>query len=378
MIKSDNIRKTYVLLLLVMCLISFGLGYFVFYKVNPREIRHVPIDDGITLNAIPIKPDVFTTKRSYIGHTIAINQANIVPFISGYLDNINVKEGSFVKQGELLFTLNKDEYVAKLEAAKASVTQALAVFEYNSNYYERVQKSGAKAFSQIEIDNAKNNFLQAKASVANMEANKMLAEVNYGYTTINAPIDGLVGNFNLTKGNLVSPEGGALLSIVQIDPIRVVFSITDIEYLDIFKNSDSPFKDSVIKLTGSNGEIFEYDGEYKYIDNQINKDTNTLAVFVDFKNDKKKLLPNAFVTVDVYKKIKNAISINKNIVEMRENGNFIKIVRNNKIISKPITILSEQENTYIIENNFSPNDLIIVDNTQEVSSKKNVHFNILK
>ncbi len=378
MIKSDGVRKTYVLILIVMCLISFGLGYFVFYKVNPKEIRHVPIDEGITLNAIPIKPDIFTIKRSYVGHTIAINQANIVPFISGYLDNINVKEGSFVKQGELLFTLNKDEYIAKLEAAKASVAQALAVFEYNSNYYERVKKSGEKAFSQIEIDNAKNNFLQAKASLANMEANKMLAEVNYGYTTINAPIDGVVGNFNLTKGNFVSPEGAVLLSIVQIDPIRVVFSITDIEYLNAFKYSDSPFKDSVIKLTIANGENFEHNGEYKYIDNQINKDTNSLAVFVDFKNDKKKLLPNAFVMVDIYKKINNAISVSKDIVEMRENGNFIKIARNNKIITEPITILSEQENAYIIENSFQPEDLIIVDSTQETLNKKNIHFNILK
>ncbi len=378
MAKGDNVRKTYVLLLVIMCLISFGLGYFVFYKVNPHEIRHVPIDDSITLNAMPIKPSVFVNKKSYVGHTIAINQANIVPFISGYIDKIKVKEGSDVKNGELLFTLNQDEYVAKLEASKASVAQALAVYEYNKNYYDRVQKSGKKAFSETDIDEAKNNYLQADAQLKNADANKMLAEVNYGYTTIKAPIDGVVGNFSLTKGNFVSPENGVLLSIVQTDPIRVVFSITDIEYLDTFKDSDSPFKNSVIKITNSNGEVYEYDGEYKYIDNKINQDTNTLAVFVDFKNDKKKLLPNAFVTVDVYKKIDNTISINKSIVMMKENGNFINIARNGKIITKPIKILAEQDNSYIIENSFMPDDLIILDNVGEINKKDNIKFNILK
>ena len=378
MIKGDKVRNTYVLLLIVMCLISFGFGYFIFYKMNAHEIRHIPIDEGISLDAITVKPNTHMVKNSYIGHTLAIHQANIVPFISGYLDDIKIKEGSTVKQGELLFTLNKNEYAAKLEAAKASVAQSLAELEYSKNYYERVKKSGEKAFSVVEIDNAKNNYLQAEAALKNAKANELLAQVYYDYTNIYAPIDGAVGNFSLTKGNFVSPENGALLNIIQINPIRVVFSITDAEFLDIFKNSDSPFKNSVIKITNSNGETYEYEGKYKYIDNKINSSTNTLAVFVDFENNEKKLLPNAFVTVEVYKKIDNTISINKDIVNMKENGNFINIARENKIISEPIKILSEQDNSYIIENSLQPNDLIIINKTAQIGNDKSIHFNILK
>ncbi len=378
MIKGDKVRNTYVLLLIVMCLISFGFGYFIFYKMNAHEIRHIPIDEGMSLDAITVKPNTYVVKNSYIGHTLAIHQANIVPFISGYLDDIKIKEGSTVKQGELLFTLNKNEYAAKLEAAKASVAQSLAELEYSKNYYERVKKSGEKAFSVIEIDNAKNNYLQAEAALKNAKANEMLAQVYYDYTNIYAPIDGAVGNFSLTKGNFVSPENGALLNITQINPIRVVFSITDAEFLEIFKNSDSPFKNSVIKITNSNGETYEYEGKYKYIDNKINSSTNTLAVFVDFENNEKKLLPNAFVTVEVYKKIDNTISINKDIVNMKENGNFINIARENKIISEPIKILSEQDNSYIIENSLQPNDLIIINKTAQIGNDKSIHFNILK
>ena len=113
----------------------------------------------------------------------------------------------------------------------------------------------------------------------------MLADVNYSYTIIKAPISGLVGNFTLSTGDYVAPNSGALLSIVQTDPIRVVFSLTDTEYLNM-KDGGSLFKDSVIKLRLPNGRQYEYAGEFKYTNNELNKSTNSLAVYAYFKNQK--------------------------------------------------------------------------------------------
>ena len=221
--ENKNERFVYILLLLILCLASFGLGFYMFKMSDAKEARPVPVNDSITLNAKPIMPGDVTVTNSYVGYAEAINQVQIIPYISGYLQEISVKAGQFVREGELLITIEPNEYKAKLDAAEASVLQAEAAFAYNQNYYDRVQKSGKKAFSEIETDNAKNNFLQSQAALKNAEANRALAQVNYGYTKIKAPISGLVGNFTLSPGDYVSPGNGTLLNIVQTNPIRVVF-----------------------------------------------------------------------------------------------------------------------------------------------------------
>ena len=126
-----------------------------------------------------------------MGYVEAINQVQIIPYVSGYIQKIDANKGQYVSEGDLLITINPDEYLAKLNSAKASVLQAKALLDYNENYFNRLKKS-EKAFSEIEIDNAKNNFLQAKASYENSLANLKFAEINYNYTIIKSPISGLI------------------------------------------------------------------------------------------------------------------------------------------------------------------------------------------
>lgn len=376
--KIKNVRRTYVFILLIMCLISFGLGYYVFSKFNTKEVRHLHINDSITLNAIPVKSGDFEIKNTYIGHTMAINQVNITPYVSGYLNKIIIKQGDFVKKGEELLVIDPKEYEAKLMASEALVFQAIADFRYNRNYYERVMKSGKNSFSETQIDEAKNKFLQADANLKNAIANKKVSEVDFGYTIIKAPIDGKIGNFDLSIGDFVSPQNGGIIDIVQINPIRVVFSISDREYFKFFKNNDSPFKDSVIKLKTADGSFFENNGTFKYTDNKIDKKTNSLAIYADFENNNNLLLPNTFVNIEVYQKISNAISIDKNIVIMKEKGNFINIARDEKIKTIPIDILAEEKDKYIIHNNFKNSDLVILDNIDNIKEGAVLEFNIVK
>ncbi|MCM1323111.1 MAG: efflux RND transporter periplasmic adaptor subunit [Acetobacter sp.] len=370
-------RSFYIFLLLVLCLISFGLGYYIFKKDNIKEIRPVPINDSLTLNATPIIPQDIVVQTNYVGFVEAINQVQIVPYISGYLKDIKIKAGQTVHKNDLLITLEPEEYKAKLDAAEAAVLEAEASFEYNQNYYERVQKSGKRAFSEIEIDNAKNNFLQAQAQLKNTQANKMLADVNYNYTIIKAPISGLIGNFTLSPGDYVAPNSGALLNIVQTDPIRVVFSLTDTEYFNM-KDNGQLFKDSVIQLRLPNGKLYNYTGEFKYTNNEINRSTNSLAIYTYFQNDKSELLPNAYVTVVVSKTFKNAVLINKNLVQLSADGNFTTISRQNNLIKHKLIILAEKENSYVVQNTFESNDLLLLEDISNLPPNTKIDFKITK
>ncbi|MBP3687876.1 MAG: efflux RND transporter periplasmic adaptor subunit [Alphaproteobacteria bacterium] len=375
--EKNNEQRTYILLLIVLCLISFGLGYFIFKHNNPKEISTVPVSEGLTLNATPLKGEDVIVKNSYVGYVEAINQVQIIPYITGYIQNVAIKAGASVKKDDLLLTIDPNEYKARLDAAEAAVLQAEAQFEYNQNYYNRVQKSGKKAFSEIETDNAKNNFLQAQASLKNAQANKALAEVNYHYTIIKAPFSGLIGNFTLSPGDYVSPASGALLSIVQTDPIRIVFSLTDAEYLNM-KNDGALFKNSVIKLKLANGQNYEYTGDFKYTDNQLNKPTNSIAVYTYFKNDKNELLPNAFVTVEVLKTFKDSVMVDKNYIKMQQDGSYLTLARNNQLQKVPVQILADKDNQYVLKNTFQTGDLLILDDVSRVKEGTKLSFNIVK
>jgi membrane fusion protein (multidrug efflux system) len=149
------------------------------------------------------------------------------------------------------------------------------------------------------------------------------------------------------------------MSIVQTDPVRVVFSLTDKEYLELTEDNEE-FKNTTIKLKMANGVMYNYNGVFKYTDNQINKQTNTIAVYAYFKNDKNKLLPNEFVTVEVYRTFKDGVLIDKNILIMRDNGNFVIVYRNNIPVEIPVQIISETDNFYVLKNNFNKDDLLIL------------------
>lgn len=374
MSKNKYLYKT---LFVFLCLVTLGLSGYYFYKTFRDKSKNIPISDTITLNAMPIKTEDVLVKKSYVGHVEAINQIQVIPYINGYLNKIIVTPGQTVHKDDLLITIDDGEYKAKLDAANAAVLQANAAFDYNKDYYDRVQKAGKRAFSEIDIDNAKNNFLQAQANLKNAQANRDLAKVNFQYTQIKAPINGLVGNFTLSTGDYVTPAGNSLFSIVQTDPIRVVFSLTDAEYLNL-REDDSLFKDSVIKLILANGKTFANEGKFKYTDNHLNKATSSLAVYAYFENKDNELLPNSYVTVNVYKTFKNAVILDKNFVKMKENGYFLTIGRNEQIKDIRVQILSEKNNQYVLKNVFNKGDVLVLDETDNLKPNAKISFNIIK
>jgi len=363
----------YTFFLIFLCLVSFGLGYFAFnQKLLKNTKQDVP--DILNIRVKPLKTKDIVIKNTYVGHVEAIHQVNITPYISGYLEKILVKPGQYVQKDDLLVSLEDAEYQARVDAADATLSQAQASLNYNQNYYNRVKKSGKDTFSQTEIDEAQNNYLQAEASLKNAKASKVLAEVNLKYTKIKAPISGLVGNFNLTKGDYVAPNTSNLFNIVQTNPIRVVFSITDKEYLSMKKDS-TLFKDSVIKLTLANGTPFLYEGEFKYTDNKVKSETNSLTVYAYFNNHENELLPNSYVTVDVFHTFKDSVLLDKNLIKIQANGYFLTISRHDKILQQPITILSEYEDKFVIKNIFQKDDMVVLDNiSNALMQNKKINF----
>lgn len=151
---------------------------------------------------MPLAPRDVSLTQSYIGYVTPIHSVDIVPYINGFLEDIMVDGGQRVERGDNLILIRQNEYKASLEAAEASVLQADATLNNAAVYYRRVKQAGTKVISKTELDNAKASYLSAKAALAQAKANRDLAKVNFDYTIIQAPISGIVGNVDLTRGTM--------------------------------------------------------------------------------------------------------------------------------------------------------------------------------
>ena len=332
----------------------------------------------LTLNVIPIEPQDITITSTYVGYVTPIKSVDLVPNVSGYIEDVFVQGGQDVKVGDNLVLIDQREYKAALNAAIAATTQAQANFNNAKVYYERIKKAGKKAISQTEFDNAKAEYLSALGNLEEAKANQAKAQVMYDYTVLQSSIDGVVGNVDLTKGNYVAPGSGALLSIIQYDPIRVVFSISDKEYLnEIAKQNGAPlFAGEKIMLKLSNGNLYKPLGEFKFTDNSIDKATGSVAVYADFANPNHELMANAYVDVLLEKNVKDAVLVRQNYVVLSPDGNYVYTIKNNQLLKTPVTILDEQNGNYVLANRFAKEEYLVTDKVGNVGKDTKVKIKI--
>ena len=353
----------------VLFLIVLGFaGYFawLYYKKLPDTQKNV---SERTLSAAPLIEREVMINKNYIGYVKPVNEVIVRPYISGFIDKVVVKGGAEVKTGDILVILEQSEYKAQLEAAKASVAQAQATFDNNKIYYQRMQKAGKPAVSQTDLDNAKAAFLSSKAALEQAKASQNVAEVNFNYTLVKATIDGIIGDVSLSSGDYISPQS-SLMTIIQYNPMRVVFSLTDKDYLDEITQGEI-FANENISLKLANGKIYTKSGVFRYTDNQIDKNTNSIAIYADFENPQKELVANAYVDDLLHKKYHGMI-VAKNLVLLEPEGNFIYVAGANGVVKRAVDIIADYGvSNYLLKNTFHPGESIILDKiTDEVSKQK--------
>lgn len=243
------------------------------------------------------KADASTQPSEYVGRVEAIQSVQVKPQISGEIAKVCFKEGSIVKAGQLLFQIDPAQYQATVALRKAELEKAEATLAEAEKYHKRVMAANDQAVSAADRDTAESSVLQGKAAVSQAKANLRLAEINLGYCRITAPITGKIGIANLTKGNYVTPSSGALATIVQMDPVRVSYTLPDRDYLDqleLFKKEGSVYK---TKLILSNGSELDVPGQRDFEDNTVDQMTGTVMMRLRYTNDSGMLIPGEMVRV---------------------------------------------------------------------------------
>ena len=370
------------LIVIFLTLLIAGLGYEIFalkQEKKPQNPSPSPQESTVAIDVVPLTAENVTLSKHYIGYVAPVHSVSVLPFISGFIESVHVCNGQFVQEGQLLAILDQGTYKANLQTARAAVMQAVANYENADSYYKRIQSAGENAVAQADRDKAQAEFLSAKAAFAQAQAQLAAAEVNYNYTIIRAPISGIIGTVGPTKGDYVSPAGQPLMTIMQVTPVKVVFSLTDKDYIkNVSANGLSDLlKGNKIRLQLPNGAFYPVEGVYRYAENALDKGTNSVAVYVDFDNPDNILIPNAYVTIYLEQNYQNVVALPQNQVTMSPDGDFITVADKHGLSEQKIDIVDTQSENYIVKNTFAPQTYLVKGRPPALKANEPFKLNIL-
>ena len=189
--------------------------------------------------------------RTYPGRVVPIAQVNVVPQVSGEILEVGFENGTRIKKGQLLYRLDSVKYEAAVKNAEAKVAECKANLSYAELSYTRHKKLlESRAVSLDAVDNALSQRDSSRAAYAAAQAELISARDDLKHCSITAPITAKAGSTAFTKGNYVTTSSGTLVSLVQYRPIRVRFSISNREYLEMFGGTTKSLQeDGVVQLT---------------------------------------------------------------------------------------------------------------------------------
>lgn len=313
--------------------------------------------------------------REYVGRVDPIQTVSLKPQVSGQIEKVYFKEGSMVKAGDLLFSIDDRQYKATVALRKAELSKAKANYDRAVKYDKRLKAADKRSVSASDIELSESDVLQGKASIEQAEASLRLAEIDLAHTQITAPISGQVGEASFTKGNYVTPASGSLTTIVQIDPIRVTFSLPDKDYLDqlgAFKGSDASVYNASVTL--ANGVPYPLKGTRDFENNVMDQRTATMTVSLRFDNPKGSLVPGSMVRTNV-KPIKSHIAavIPQEAVMTDTDGDYVYTVNDRNEASQRRIELGDGIGTmYEVRSGLDAGDRIVLKGIQMVRAGSKV------
>ena len=315
-------------------------------------------------------------KKKFIASVEAINSVDITPQVSGYLEEVRFKDGAFVNEGDVLFVIEQSKFKANVAAAEANLEKAKSdLNQVSSDYKRQEQLYKEKITPKAELEIAENKLNQAHSSVKQAEANLLLAQINLGYTEIKAPISGYIGKVLVTKGNYVSPSVLSLARIVQTDPIRIAFSVSDKDRLTFLKDIHADNRDTRFEIVQPGGKTVEVKAENFFADNEINPETATLPVYLDYKNQDNALIPGNYV--DILMSIggaKKSLVVPQLALARDINGAYVMTVDENNIVhQKYVETGRISGSVQEVIKGLTDSDIVIVQGVQKVQDGMTVN-----
>jgi RND family efflux transporter MFP subunit len=318
---------------------------------------------------LPVQQTV-TRYLDATGNTAPIQNVDLVARVQGVLQSINYKDGALVKQGTTLFTIEPETYKLKLDQAQAAEAGAQASLKQaEADYKRQVDLVARQAVSQATLDTSTSSRDNAQANLQQAEANTKIAAVNYGYTNVVAPFDGIVSAHLVSIGELVGAASPTqLATIVQLDPIYVNFTVNEQDVLRIRAEAKrlgitaSELTKLPIEVGLQTETGYPHKGNLDYASPTINQSTGTLAVRGVLPNPDRILLPGYYVRVRVpFGQQEKALLVPDVALGSDQSGRYLLVVNGENVVEqRKVETGPLQGELRVIEGGLKPEDRVVI------------------
>jgi membrane fusion protein (multidrug efflux system) len=310
----------------------------------------------------PVKIDTSFTKE-YVSQIKSVRNIELRAQEKGFLQNIYVDEGQFVKKGQLLFKIMPNMYQAELLKAQAEQKSV------------EIELQNSKLLADKNIV-SKNELSVAQAKLQSAKAEVALAKLHLSFTEIRAPFDGTIDRIPLKLGSLID-EGELLTSLSDNSQMFAYFNVSEPEYLQ-YQTDVKDRADNKVSLVLANGATFKDKGNVEVIESEFNNETGNIAFRARFPNSAKLLRNGETGQVQMIVPLKNAIVIpQKSTYEVQDKKYVFIVDKNNKVSSKEITITGEIPDLYVVSSGLTENDKILLEGVQKVKENDKIKYEFL-
>lgn len=366
---SKNLKGSRLLYKNLLFILIFSI---LFQACENKNIQKKIETKAVEVGFITAKKVPFSTIFEATGRVKAQDIAQIRPQISGIVEDIVFKEGSFVKKGDILYKIDDSTYKATLNQAKASLNSAKANLQIVSIKKNRVEElSKFDGISKQELDDIKANYLQAQALVLQKEAELELAKINLERTNIKAPISGYIGISNITKGALVlANQSEALATIINSDFVNIDLNISYLEFINL--KNDIDFNQKIEVTIFINNKPFEVKGILESKELNIDESSSTVTLRARVKNINNTLLQGVFVKAvfENPNKVDSFLIPQQAVLRDQRANPVVSIIKdNNRIEKRVIQISRAVNNKWLVRSGINEDDKIIIEGLNKINNQ---------
>lgn len=332
------------------------------------------------VRVMEIRNSAIPLTGTLIGQLDSPQNVEVRARVEAYVEEIAFTEGGKVKQGDLLFRLDRRPFVEKLAVAKASLAEALAAqkkYEIDVSRLKPLVANGS--VSRQDLDNAEASLEASTAMVESAKASVESAQLDLGYCEVKAPIDGLIGAKEVSVGDLVGKGQPTLLATMSsLDPMWFYCNISEAEYIRTKLRAEEIGKDlGMLPLTLilPGGQEHEHKGRIVFFDRAVNAKTGTMRIRVEFPNPTELLRPGMFTRARIDAGNREGIKIPERTITELQGKAFVWVVdADQKVVQREVRLGDAVGSEVVVTEGLSPGERIILEGVQKVrdGSKVNV------
>ncbi len=346
------------------CMVLAGSAVFAFGAEGEPAAPPATVKTGLVFEAEDFQ------QRRYVGLAVSPAVINLVARVAGEIQEVTFQDGATVEKDEVLYRIDPVQYEAAVKTAEAEIARCKAELEYAKSAYNRSLSLYAKsAASKDTMENNLRTLRVAEASLLSAEATLITAKDNLKNTAIAAPITGTIGVTNFSVGNYVSLDSGMLAKIIQTDPLRVRFAVSNRDFLSMFGSPEQFRQNASIRLRLADDSIYPEEGSIELVNNEANKNTDTLQVFARFHNPDRKLVAGSTVTVTLSdRRAQKLPAVLPSAVLYDKESAFVYVVdAENRVDKRRIVPGNARADLLFIRSGLKAGETVVTDGTHKIS-----------